>query len=60
MIDNTSFEQYKKYKEYVEVDDAYEAEDLEMRDLAWQIHVKICKGASLEELDKYVTDIVNF
>ena len=47
-------------KEYVEIDDAYDAADLEMKDLAWQIHVKICKGISLAELDKFVTDICDF
>ena len=47
-------------KSYVKEDEAYDAVDQAMRELAWKIHVMLCEGKSKNEIDKYVTDIVDF
>lgn len=47
-------------KLYVKEDDAYDAVDQAMRELAWKIHVMLCEGKSKNEIDKYVTDICDF
>ena len=41
-------------------DDAYEAVDMAKREIAWEVHKKICDGASISEIDKWVTDICDF
>ncbi len=47
-------------KSYVKEDEAYDAVDQAMRELAWKIHVMLCERKSKNEIDKYVTDIVDF
>lgn len=41
-------------------DDTEEAIDEAKRKLAWAIHERICKGDSLQDIDKFVTDICDF
>ena len=41
-------------------DEMDEKIDSAVRDLAWSIHEKICQGWDTFQLDKYVTDIVDF
>lgn len=45
---------------YVEEDDAYEAVDMAKREIAWEVHKMICAGATISEIDKWVTDICDF
>jgi hypothetical protein len=61
--DEYIYEKSFKVKDTCDVvleDDALEAVDLARRDLAWKIHAMICEGADRAEIDKYVTDLVDF
>ena len=41
-------------------DQAYECVIEALKSLAWNIHIMISEGKSVDQLDKYVTDICDF
>lgn len=49
----------QKGSEYLE-EAVGDAKDLAMRDMAWNVHVMISEGKSIDEIDHYVCGICDF